>query len=351
MKKYKESTLAGTFYSEDKQELREQIKTFREESKNYYEIPTRVVIVPHAALIYSGRIAYEGISQLDKKIKNIFIFAPAHKMAIEGLALLGYEKWKTPLGTIKINQAICTEMVENFGIDYNSDAFEDEHAIEVLLPLVQSVIKGVNIIPILVGKEKAEVIENIISEYYQDNSNGFIISSDLSHYLTEENSKRSDLLTAAMIETGNIKNFKYSQACNAISIAGLVRFANKNGYSLIRIDLDNSSKTSGDKSRVVGYGSWFLYEGSKHEFIEKYYSKYITDLVRTVIDSTIEKKDVTINYAQVLDEIGACFVTLKQNDQLRGCIGSIIAHQPLVNDIIEHSRNAAFNDRRFTPVT
>lgn len=50
-----------------------------------------------------------------------------------------------------------------------------------------------------------------------------------------------------------------------------------------------------------------------------------------------------------LEETGASFVTLntRENDLLRGCIGSIIAHRPLYEDIIHNARSAALNDPRF----
>ena len=47
----------------------------------------------------------------------------------------------------------------------------------------------------------------------------------------------------------------------------------------------------------------------------------------------------------------ACFVTLKLNGELKGCIGSLVAHRPLVQDIIHNSYAAAFEDSRFMPVT
>ncbi|MEM4625573.1 MAG: AmmeMemoRadiSam system protein A [Candidatus Pacearchaeota archaeon] len=46
----------------------------------------------------------------------------------------------------------------------------------------------------------------------------------------------------------------------------------------------------------------------------------------------------------------ACFVTLTKNGELRGCIGSLKARQPLYQDVIENSLNAAFNDPRFIPL-
>ena len=47
----------------------------------------------------------------------------------------------------------------------------------------------------------------------------------------------------------------------------------------------------------------------------------------------------------------ACFVTLKMDGQLRGCIGTIIPHTKLVNDIITNAKNAAFQDPRFNSLT
>lgn len=47
---------------------------------------------------------------------------------------------------------------------------------------------------------------------------------------------------------------------------------------------------------------------------------------------------------------GAAFVTLKHNDNLRGCIGSIAAVRPLVEDVANNAFAAAFEDPRFPPL-
>ena len=50
-------------------------------------------------------------------------------------------------------------------------------------------------------------------------------------------------------------------------------------------------------------------------------------------------------------EDGACFVTLTQNGQLRGCIGSLQAHRPLIDDVKSNAKSAAFKDPRFEPLS
>ncbi len=47
---------------------------------------------------------------------------------------------------------------------------------------------------------------------------------------------------------------------------------------------------------------------------------------------------------------GAVFVTLTQNGQLRGCIGSLLAHRPLIDDLEDNARAAAYRDPRFPPL-
>lgn len=52
-----------------------------------------------------------------------------------------------------------------------------------------------------------------------------------------------------------------------------------------------------------------------------------------------------------LHEKGASFVTLTQNEQLRGCIGTLEAHRPLLIDVKANAQAAAFRDPRFSPLT
>ncbi|MDP1707989.1 MAG: AmmeMemoRadiSam system protein A [Gammaproteobacteria bacterium] len=55
--------------------------------------------------------------------------------------------------------------------------------------------------------------------------------------------------------------------------------------------------------------------------------------------------------ADWLRERGACFVTLTQHDRLRGCIGTLEAHRPLMEDVRANAVAAAFHDPRFIPLT
>lgn len=47
----------------------------------------------------------------------------------------------------------------------------------------------------------------------------------------------------------------------------------------------------------------------------------------------------------------ATFVTLTREGELRGCIGTLYAARPLVQDVARHAFEAAFRDPRFPPVS
>ena len=56
------------------------------------------------------------------------------------------------------------------------------------------------------------------------------------------------------------------------------------------------------------------------------------------------------DYEPTLREPRATFVTLHKQGQLRGCIGSLRASRPLIEDVCENAYAAAFRDPRFNPV-
>lgn len=74
--------------------------------------------------------------------------------------------------------------------------------------------------------------------------------------------------------------------------------------------------------------------------------------VRRVIEDrlcgTLNAKEPAI---PELNESGSCFVTLKLNGDLRGCIGSIRAVEPLGRSLRNNAVNAAFDDPRFPPLS
>lgn len=66
--------------------------------------------------------------------------------------------------------------------------------------------------------------------------------------------------------------------------------------------------------------------------------------------STIDKQALLQTYPE-LSNPKATFVTLTLNGRLRGCIGSLVAHRALLEDLIHNAKAAAFDDPRFYPLS
>ena len=361
----KEPLFAGTFYPAEADALNKLLDSYKEPGKVKYK--SKAIIVPHAAYIYSGHSAMAAY-QCFEPSENIFIIAPSHNETYTNIAMPEYTYFDTPLGSVEVNNRLIKEIAEKYPCIVSNVPFEKEYAIEIQIPFLQNIflpqkqnaidfVKNLNkigrklrIVPILVGKCDYHLIADIISEYWETSS--FVISSDLSHFYNQDTCRQIDNYTAAIIETGKIDCFQNEQACGLIGIKGLIEFANNNEASMIRTEMYNSGDIDNDKERVVGYGSWFLYPGSKNNFIEKYYRQYIFDIVRNSILYAINQEEfVPEHIPPVMLEYGASFVTIKIEGKLRGCVGSVYPTKPLILDLIDNAKNAGFSDSRFIPLT
>jgi len=75
-------------------------------------------------------------------------------------------------------------------------------------------------------------------------------------------------------------------------------------------------------------------------------------LARGAIGAELGFRDVHgIVWHSALDEAGASFVTLRQEGDLRGCIGSLEARRRLAADVRANAVAAAFRDPRFLPLS
>jgi AmmeMemoRadiSam system protein A len=74
-------------------------------------------------------------------------------------------------------------------------------------------------------------------------------------------------------------------------------------------------------------------------------------LARAAIARELGKTHPVASDAPWLREPGACFITLKHNEKLRGCIGTLRAHRALAEDVRANAVAAAFRDPRFKPLS
>lgn len=78
--------------------------------------------------------------------------------------------------------------------------------------------------------------------------------------------------------------------------------------------------------------------------------RILLQLARGAIAARFGLPATTPTSADWLQAPGATFVTLTQNGQLRGCIGTLEACRPLIDDVRHNALAAAFSDPRFPPL-
>jgi len=87
--------------------------------------------------------------------------------------------------------------------------------------------------------------------------------------------------------------------------------------------------------------------------LNKNQQEFLLELARRAIQHYLEKGEhlKTETGDQVLLEKRGAFVTLKKNDELRGCIGYPLPYKTLYETIIDVAVSAATQDFRFEPLT
>ncbi len=79
--------------------------------------------------------------------------------------------------------------------------------------------------------------------------------------------------------------------------------------------------------------------------------KLLPPIARAAIARALNMPQQADESAPWLAEHGACFVTLTQDGELRGCIGTLQAHRPLLADVKSNAVAAALHDPRFLPLS
>ncbi len=335
----------------------------------------KILVAPHAGHVYSGLAASVGYARIAPhiaKIKRIVMLCPAHREYFQGVALPDVLAFATPLGTMAVD-ALCVAAVSDLPFVGNyAKAHEQEHALEVHLPFLQRLWKDLTvdsqptILPMVVGDVSAEQVSSLIERLWGNDQTLILISTDLSHFQTYESAKATDNLTCEMIRALQT-NITHAQACGATPLNAALMLANKRLLQIEQLAYCNSGDTAGNtpegRERVVGYASFALYENAAdtQNGIRASLTGYglqadqgaaLVQLARAALHHTAGAPVMpTPMQAPWLEAAGACFVTLSKNGQLRGCIGSLMAHRSIKDDVIHNAQAAALHDHRFAPVT
>jgi AmmeMemoRadiSam system protein B/AmmeMemoRadiSam system protein A len=315
----------------------------------------KALIVPHAGYVYSGGIAaaaYARLSPLRGTIRRVVLLGPCHRVAVHGLALPDADAFATPLGPVPVDAAGVAAIESHPAVTRSAATHAQEHALEVQLPFLQRVLGTFAIVPLVVGSVAARDVADVIERLWGGAETLVVVSSDLSHYHGYDEARAIDGATVQAI-LSLATTLDHEQACGATPITGLTEVARRRGLAPELIDVCNSGDTAGDRRRVVGYASFAFSEpDDRGERYDDEHGRTLLTLARSSIRDALGVGDRPAPPAAAwLDRWGATFVTLRQGELLRGCIGTLEPRRPLRDDVGANARAAAFSDPRFPPLT
>jgi len=97
-----------------------------------------------------------------------------------------------------------------------------EHALEVELPFLQTVLPSFQVVPLVVGDVAPQDVALVLARLWGGLETLIVVSSDLSHYHSYETARRLDLATAAAIERGDWSVLGPKRACGCNAVAGML---------------------------------------------------------------------------------------------------------------------------------
>ena len=253
--------VAGMFYPESAAVLARTLAQMLAAAP-HLELPSiKAIVAPHAGYIYSGPVAasiYAALAARRTVIRRVILLGPTHRVAIDGMALPASRFFSTPLGEIPIDRQAIAEIETLPGVIVNETAHENEHALEVQLPFLQSLLDDFSLLPLAVGRTSPQSVARVIERLWGGDETLIVVSSDLSHYLPYDAARRIDAQTAQRIVDLDA-TVDHQRACGATPLNGLLIAAHAHGLQCRVVDLRNSGDTAGDRLRVVGYGAFALY--------------------------------------------------------------------------------------------
>ena len=353
----RQPAVAGAFYPADPAVLADDVGEFlraAEARLGKGERPAPVALIaPHAGYVYSGAIAANAYAQLAGaagRYRRVVIIGPAHRVAVRGIAVSSARAFATPLGDVKQDLAAIKCILELPQVHVLDQAHAQEHSIEVHLPFLQAALADFKVVALVAGQATESEVAQVLDLLADGPETLLVISTDLSHYLDYATARRTDGDTVAAIAALAGDRIGDHDACGRVGVKGMLRLARDRGLKAKLLDVRNSGDTAGSKDRVVGYASFVFTRGPAAGLSDDVRETLLTIAEGSVLHGLDHGKalDVTAaTYAPSLSSAGAAFITLSHGERLRGCIGSLTAHRPLVSDVALNAYGSAFADPRF----
>ena len=378
--KVRPAAVAGSFYPADPTELAKMVDGFLAKATPPALTGVVALVAPHAGYEYAGQVAAYSYALLKgRKFDRVVVIAPSHYESFGFASVYDGAAYSTPLGQVPVDRAFAaklagmSKLIKLSGAGHTPTPDKPEHALEDQLPFLQRVLGPFQLVPIVIGDQSYETCRALglaLAKLIQGTNTLIVASSDLSHYHPYNEAVKIDHKTLKAIEEWDYlsmaRNFDPSvnvwEACGGYPIIAAMIASERLGASQAKVlNYANSGDTAGDKTRVVGYGAVAFFKApARGVATEKPFSlsarekDELLKIARKSVESAVrdhkQYEYSPVGFEALAQERGA-FVTLKENGQLRGCIGYVAPVKPLCITVRDVAMFAALRDTRFRPVS
>ncbi len=366
----------GSFYPAHPAELSNTVTDLLDRAPDV-SLPGRIVglVSPHAGYVYSGQVAATAYRPLrGARYDAVVIVAPSHRESVVGLSIYNGAAYHTPLGPVPVDRAFADALADELDTsctdtghrtDHASE-LRGEHAIEVQLPFLQTVLDDFSFIPVLVGNPESSPWKALgraiarVSRRLAPNTL-VIASSDLYHGHDAIDCSRSDDTTLGLIEAYDADALIHeietlgAAACGAVGVAATIVATRALGAtSGFTVANTNSNRVSGRTGGyVVGYGA-VVFCRPHAGTVSDADRQTLVDIAKTaVFEAAQGRPNPPLEHvsSEILASPRGAFVTLRLHGNLRGCIGDVHGADSLAETVRTMAYRAATSDPRFPPLS
>ena len=266
------SVVAGMFYPSDPVQLREQIQAMLQ-NVEIQKVDGRVtgIIAPHAGYMFSGSTAAYAYSQLrGETYETVVIITPSHKDFFRTVSVYSGDAYETPLGVIEVNTRLRDKLIAQYEfIRASEQGHRAEHALEVQLPFLQTVLSSFTLLPLVIGDQEPDIcfkLGEALASVLRNENALIVASTDLSHFYSSDVADTLDEVLMNDVNAFDCESLmsdletQRTEACGGGPTVAAMSALKHLGVQRMKVlHHSNSGAITGDYSSVVGYLSAVAY--------------------------------------------------------------------------------------------
>ncbi|MDP1709342.1 MAG: AmmeMemoRadiSam system protein B [Candidatus Komeilibacteria bacterium] len=159
------------------------------------------VVVPHhllAANIIANTLARASLAE----IETVVLIGPNHDDKNASTIATAQLEWQTPVGSVITAGGLVDKFLSDFRLQPLPEPFLNEHSVGAIVPFVRHYFPQAQVVPIIFNSTASLSDAQAVARWLVANLKErslVVVSTDFSHYLTQEEAEKNDKITKQLI--------------------------------------------------------------------------------------------------------------------------------------------------------